>query len=758
MPAISPIKRIPLYFCTVLIPISCFAEGTKITHFSPVTITATRTEQTTNEVSTTVSVINETDITHKLMNNIHQLVRYEPGVSVGGSQSRFGYSGFTIRGIGGNRVLTQVDGVGVASDFSFGPFLSSQRDFVDLDTLKQVEIIKGPASSLYGSDAIGGVVSFITKDAADYLTNGNDTFFRLKTGYDGADYSWQRSGTFAGRYQQFDLLLQAGKSTGHNPLSDGQHGGIGKERSRTNPQDKSRESFLSKFGWDISEQQRLQLTYEKFNSDIDSNILTNRKSAKDIQQAIANSGPRGINMTTSQQAKDNSRRERISLLHKLNLNSALADHIETQLSYQESMTKQKTIEDYLSLRPTAPSTDIWSKRYKDARYQERVWHLNSMFQKRFELAATEHLLTYGLDYKQTKNKDIRNGFSISKATGKVTTDKPESDFPDPTTTQYAIFVQDQIQYGHWTFIPGLRYDHYKMAPKVSQRYKNTNAQDHNPSNYSDSKISPKLGITYQINDNYSTYAQYAHGFRAPQAVEIFGEFENHIRRYRALANTNLKAETNHSYELGFRGQFDQGSFGIAAFYNQYKNFIDQEMRPATKPGLLFEFQNINRDDVIIKGIEARGDYDLAHLGLPQGWTIFGTLGYAHGQDKGTHQPINSVEPLKSVFTLGYIDPEQKFGSDLSWTLVARKNRINKEELANPISRSGYGLVDLTGWWQLTDNLSVNAGIYNLTDKRYWNWNDVREATGNTPTQASQLNKAFYSQIGRYGAISFIVEI
>ena len=154
-----------------------------------------------------------------------------------GGNSRFGLSGFTIRGIGGNRVLTQVDGVSVADNFTFGGFLSAQRDYVDLDTVKQVEIIRGPASSLYGSDAIGGAVSFITKDAGDYLDEGDDVYLRLKTGYDGSDDSWLRSGTVAGRYGQVDSLVHLGRRTGQATDSYGNHGGTGNQRTKSNPQD-----------------------------------------------------------------------------------------------------------------------------------------------------------------------------------------------------------------------------------------------------------------------------------------------------------------------------------------------------------------------------------------------------------------------------------------------------------------------------------------------------------------------------------------
>ncbi|MGL4859501.1 MAG: TonB-dependent receptor plug domain-containing protein, partial [Enterobacteriaceae bacterium] len=228
------------------------------------TITATRTEQKTNEVATTVTIQTQQDIDRNNVNNIHDLIRYEPGISVGGSQSRFGYSGFTIRGIGGNRVLTQVDGVSSAQTFSFGPFMNAQRDYIDLDTVKQVEIIRGPASSLYGSDAIGGAVSFITKEASDYLDEGNDARFRLKTGYDGSNDNWLRSATFAGRYEQFDLLTQFSRTTGRNNESYGTRGGIGEQRTRANPQDLSRDAVLVKLGWALTETQRLQLTYDSY--------------------------------------------------------------------------------------------------------------------------------------------------------------------------------------------------------------------------------------------------------------------------------------------------------------------------------------------------------------------------------------------------------------------------------------------------------------------------------------------------------------
>ena len=102
-----------------------------------VTVIATRTERALDEVAATVSVKTAEDIDRELTRDIADLVRFEPGVSVAGTGSRFGLTGFRIRGIGGNRVLTLIDGVRVPDEFSFGPFLSARRDLVDIDSLER---------------------------------------------------------------------------------------------------------------------------------------------------------------------------------------------------------------------------------------------------------------------------------------------------------------------------------------------------------------------------------------------------------------------------------------------------------------------------------------------------------------------------------------------------------------------------------------------------------------------------------------------
>ena len=110
---------------------------------STITVIGTRTERSIKELAASIAVLTTEDIEHQVARDISDLVRYEPGVSVTGTGSRFGLSGFSIRGMGGNRVLTIVDGVRIADEFSFGPFLSSRRDFIDIDSLERAEIARG---------------------------------------------------------------------------------------------------------------------------------------------------------------------------------------------------------------------------------------------------------------------------------------------------------------------------------------------------------------------------------------------------------------------------------------------------------------------------------------------------------------------------------------------------------------------------------------------------------------------------------------
>lgn len=727
-----------------------------------VTISATRQEQDVDSVPSTITVHDRQELDRQNVNTIKELVRYEPGVSVGGAGLRGGISGYNIRGIDGNRILTQVDGVAVPNTFFNGPYAKTQRNYVDPEIVKRVEILRGPASVLYGSSAIGGAVSYFTLNPDDIIKPGQDAGARLKAGYSSADRSWLKSATVAGRADQFDGLLHVSRRDGHETQSYGDHGGTGLTRTAANPEDVKTTNVLAKAGWNYNDDDRLAFTYEKYDD------------KRDINQKSVVGGPfdegRPMGMYKSRNGNDTVTRERFGIENTFVLDSALADHGKWSVNYQIAKTDQDTGDRYFPY-----SRDVY--RTRQTQYEEKQWVFDAQFDKAFAIGQTDHLLTYGTTLKHDKVTGSRAGQGVClavgagcTAVGAISTGKDDnfakvSDFPDPTINTYSLFAQDEISWNQWTFMPGLRYDYTQMTPHLTQEFMSTvNPDDKDPIN--DDKrtwhrLSPKLGTTYSFNDNYTWYGQYAEGFRTPTAKALYGRFENLQQGYVVEPNPDLEPEKSKSYETGLRGNFDEGSFDVAVFYNKYRDFIDEDN---ISPGYTLEkFRSKNIKHATIKGIELKGQLQLDAFGAPQGLYTKGSIAYLHGQNNDTGKPLNSVNPLTGVFGLGY--DQDNYGGLLSWTLVKSKNRVDETSFKSPdiagkaFKTPGFGILDLSGYYKVTQDVTVSAGVYNLTDKKYWLWDDVRSYDG--VGEAAAVNPANLDRLtqpGRNFAVNLIWDI
>jgi hemoglobin/transferrin/lactoferrin receptor protein len=734
-------------------------NNTGALNLQQVTISATRQEQDVSSVPSTVTVHTREELDRNNVNSIKDLVRYEPGVSVGGTGQRSGITGYNIRGIDGDRVLTQVDGVQVPDGFFNGPYAQTNRNYVDPEIVKRVEILRGPASVLYGSNAIGGAVSYYTLDPNDIIKPGQDVGARLKTGYSSADESWLTSGTVAGRTGDFDGLLHLSQRNGHETESYGETGGTGLNRTEANPEDVRTTNILAKLGWDYAENGRFGLTYEHYKDDRDTNQLS------------AVGGPfnagRGFGFYKARSGNETITRERFGLEHRFGLDSALADNIKWTLNYQIAKTDQSTQEIY------APSRTVL--RNRNTTYKDRQWVFDAQADKAFAVAATDHLVTYGTTFKQDKVTGLRTGDGTCLSVGgacrvigapsAADTLTPASDFPDPTINTYSLFAQDQISWNNWTFVPGLRYDYTQLKPQLTERFLATADQsgngEVNDSTKTWHRLSPKFGTTYQFNDHYTWYGQYAEGFRTPSAKALYGRFENTSGGYQVAPNPNLEPEKSKSYETGLRGQFEAGNFDVAVFYNKYRDFINEN---AITPGYdELTFQSNNIKHATIKGVELKGRLNLDTFGAPDGLYTQGSLSYLYGRNDDSGEPLNSINPLTGVFGLGY--DQDKYGALLSWTLVKRKDRVDSTNFNTPDGTStqfktpGYGVLDLAGFYKVTDDVTVNAGLYNLTNKKYWQWDDVRgyDSVGEASvTQPANLDRL--TQPGRNFSVNLVWDI
>jgi len=228
-------------------------------------------EQTSNN-----TVIGRQQIEEDQIRDIQDLVRYVPGVTVGKTTSStdpFGnLAGFTIRGVSNNRVLMLVDGARVIESIQDG-----NRDFVGIGNLKAVEIIRGPAGVLYGADALGGLVAFVTKDPEDYL-KGRTFGGQVDTGYDSYDRSWSKSGAAAVRWGEWSALISATqRSYEEARLTNADPNGGTWPCPRTpqsircnelNPLDGKNYDILGKLVWNPNAEHEIKLITQHYKSDV----------------------------------------------------------------------------------------------------------------------------------------------------------------------------------------------------------------------------------------------------------------------------------------------------------------------------------------------------------------------------------------------------------------------------------------------------------------------------------------------------------
>ncbi|MCK8925505.1 TonB-dependent hemoglobin/transferrin/lactoferrin family receptor [Haemophilus influenzae] len=207
--------------------------------------------------------------------DVKDLVRYETGITVV-EAGRFGNSGFAVRGVDENRVAVQIDGLHQAETISsqgfkelfegYGNF-NNTRNTAEIETLKQVTIRKGADSLKSGSGALGGSVSFDTKDARDYLLNKN-YYASYKRGYNTADNQNLQTLSLAGRYKYFDAIAVLTSRKGHELENYGYKNYNdriqGREREKADPYRRTQESKLLKFAFQPTENHRLSVVVDLY--------------------------------------------------------------------------------------------------------------------------------------------------------------------------------------------------------------------------------------------------------------------------------------------------------------------------------------------------------------------------------------------------------------------------------------------------------------------------------------------------------------
>jgi hemoglobin/transferrin/lactoferrin receptor protein len=685
----------------------------------PITVSATRQPLATVDAPATVTVIGAGRIADELATDIKELVRYEPGVSVPRSPTRFGAAlgvtgragneGFVIRGIGGNRVLMQVDGVRVPDGFAFGAQVAGRGDYVDLGLIRSVEILRGPASALYGSDGLAGAVSFVTSNPVDFLQGDKPVGGLVRTAYNSFDEEFSETAIVAGRSGDWSGMLAYTRRDWSELDNKAAVGGNGAARTEPNPQDGRSNAMLGRIVYAPGNGNRFRLTGEYLDTWLFTDVLTGRTASVDLLQA-----------------RDTGRRGRIAGDWTWQGEGAF-DHARISAFWQDAEDRQFTDED------RTPAAD----RERLNTFENRVYGGSVELRAGFATGGLDHRLVFGGDISRTHQEGLRDG--VVPPAGEVF---PTRAFPATDYGLAGAFIADEIAIGALTLYPALRFDAYDLSPEDDPLLPSFAGAAQ-----SGSRVSPKLGAVLRTGGGVRLFANYAQGFKAPEPSQVNQFFENLAFGYTSRPNPNLGPETSESIEAGLRYEGGPLRIDLTAFHSDYDDFISQEVvsggfTPANPA--IYQFVNLDRAEV--KGVEGRIQAD------SRGFNATLAFAYAEGDvidPAGARSPLSTVDPFKLVVGAGYRDPGGRVGGRLTATHAAQKD----VEATTGICTGGcyrpgaFTILDATAFFRVTGGLTLRAGVFNIFDRKYAWWNDVRGLAD------SSAVKDAYTQPGRNGSVS-----
>jgi hemoglobin/transferrin/lactoferrin receptor protein len=671
-----------------------------------VVVVANKHARSRREITANVSVFNENDFNFELANSIADIFRYAPGIDYESDRSRFGAESINIRGIAGNRVAILLDGVPVSDQFDVGNFSNATRDLVNAGFVEQIEVLHGPASALYGSSAIGGVVAMTTIDPRHLARSGSQAG-RLLSNWRDDDSSLTATAMHAVSSNSLSLLAALSGADGHEAAASAAENNLDRR-------DFSNRSALIKLVADTDLGNSWRATLYHRNGDVHSDATS-----------ILGSGR--FRSTTALVGDDEHDTDIASLEYGFATDNRFADDGVIRAWYQASEFTQRTYDERaLAARPVTIER-LFS-------FRQNAVGLEANVQKTVLTGQVSHRLSYGLEARHRKTEEYRDGLETGLVDGQQTSVLlgeafPLRDFPISETDELGAFLEDAVTLGRWSITAALRADHYEMRPIVDPMY----AADYpfaEPVSLSEFELSPKAGLVYRLGPSSEIYLQYSRGFRAPPYEDANISLELPLFNVRAIPNPELRSERSDGFDLGARWRGHSGSAYLSLFRTEYTDFIESKVRLGPDPGsgrILFQSQNIA--SAVIEGLEAGADMDMTFVGA--GVTLQGGLFIARSENLENGQPLNSVGPPQAVASLNWQPPGGRLRASLRGTFT--DDWSARDATGGALFKApGNAVFDAFFAARLGATLTLRASATNLTDKTYWAWTDVRGLAPDDP--------------------------
>lgn len=622
-----------------------------------------------------------------------------------------------IRGLSDNRVVQVIDGVRQNFDLAHrGSY------FLPMSLIQEIEVIKGPSSSLWGSGALGGVVAMRTPNALDLLKNNDKFGVKIRQGYQTANNLSEKDVSVFAANDKFDVLI-----SGFYNNADNLRTGKGNKLNNT-----AYKQFggLAKFGWQINDANRVELSHRETrfkqtapsNNEVE-NELTNEKIIDQINEFHKS------NNSSPPKAKPSQEEFYSKVKTRFGSVSYLTD---------QQIPDQSTVFNYY-LTPDNPYLNTHIALYnnktieKEQRKVSGVKDQTKLTTRGINLRNSSELshisFVYGVDYMRDK---IRTERGTNNKDAKF---RAEPYNANSNTTGVYLIAHIPLFGEKLLLSPSVRYDHYDTSSKTVK--------------YKDNHLSPATKLTWIVTNWLDFTAKYNEAFRAPSMQERFvsgAHFGadtlglNQVNRF--VANPNLRPETAKNKEitanLHFDSLFKQGDkFKIEATYfrNDVKDFInlkifnDANANPNAKTNTNGAFlpknsQYQNITNARLSGIELQAQYQTERL------TLFTNYGSTKGRDKDSGEALSNIAASKIGVGADYALVKDKFTVGATVTHYAAQHRVPKD---HAVTYPSYILTDLRatyaplkGEWK---NLRLDFVLENLFDRKYQPAFSLIEGTG-----------------------------
>lgn len=537
---------------------------------------------------------------------------------------------------------------------------------------------------------------------------------------------------------------------------DGQETGNNSDSVKVAPANWHSNAFLASGSWQVNDNHLLTGT-------VDYSHKTNHTHYAAWNSA--GSAIIGANQQTSQ-----TRRWSATLDDLWHPDVAWVDTIDTKVFYQNTEAHDWTY---------GPSTIGTSLVTTYSNYDSKSFGITSNMEKEWGI----HDIRWGID---ARRSDTERPFSQDPSQSSFNyIMQPEA---NSTSENLGAFLQDTMTWdlaGHdFAVVPGVRVAYQRTKPKDLSNLANstltTDELDTLYGSFSDTQVLPSLSFLYDITPRLTTYVQYKRGAQFPNASQMYGSWNLSSSyagssQYALIGNTSLDTETSNNFEWGLKGEAVEGiTFSTAAFYNTYKNFIDYtcysrsanpEKFTNIPSNIDIAYQAENRDKAYIYGgeVSARFNFGTWYPDV-DGLRARLAFGMAEGAAKSHYMgdkyvDLDSVAPMRLVAGVSYDDPGELYGAVLTATFNKGKrasatNRQSYNNSGSAITDStpeymrgpGYVLVDLTDYYRITKNVKVSGGLYNITDRKYWDYLSSRNIE--TSTNQDLSDQALATQPGR----------